>query len=399
MMFNSTNSVGRRKLIHQDNKGKNTNIKRVTLFCISNLFTLSSGFLLLNATVRADYIPVVINPNDGYFITLKGDNKISEPPITVGGKNYYEIGNGIVLNYDSPDVSNNGDVKCLGIVSSPTGSKGIDRSNASHRLFIQLPPIGKISGDQAYRINDNLVMTVNPTKFPGMLDGWVQNPAPSCATLKESDKDKVPAKTEPIKNFNVQFPVNFHFFVSKRIIDNELPIPAMDLGSYVRHFRRPGGGPPNVSTWPINEATAPIRLSSSTLNVRSYCTTSSSTGQVSTVKINHGVLNSLNYDSVVKEKVNYNCKFTGLTKVNFRLDYNTDDVKKGLPLYSNDSGTQKKIYTKLELTDESSPNNKGQSININIRNRATIGITSHLQGSNASGGDYSGSAWLIATYD
>lgn len=379
------NLDGRKYIRYNLSYLKKMNDTFIPSFFISSLLVLSSSSLFLSPMAKADYSPRINSASDGYMLSLSGNNNIATNSVTgSNGKSYYEIGNGITLSSGSSGVTVTGVVSCVGITWGSGPNNTIPSGNAYHRLFMALPSVGQVSGQNAYKINDNLIMTVDSP----ILFGWVNISGAMCS---KSD----PGDTAYASSFTVQFPIKFRFYVNKRVVDGELPIPAMDLGGYVRAFVKSRA--PTDSSWPIRDSTVPIRLASSTLKVKSFCKTTTSTGQVSTLNMNHGVINSLDYDSTVKEKIIYTCEFSELTKVKFHLDYNTDNAEAGIPLV-NSSNSQRKIYSKLEIMDESTQQS-GKEIEVNVKGQAIINVTSHLKGTNATAGNYKGSAWLIATYE
>lgn len=343
--------------------------------------------LLLPSIALANYSPMIQNPNDGYLITLASNSSIASNPVAGSdGKNYYRVGNPIVINGSSSSVSVTGTVKCVGRTWGGA-STNIGSSNAYHRLFMYAPLASTtIDGKTGYRVNSNVVMTVD-SKMLNWLD---ISGATTCANASSTT-------TTGASGFAVQFPITVTFYINDRIIDGQVVIASMPLGGYVRAFMSPKA-PPTYTSWPLGETTVPMRLLSSTLNVGSSCTTMTSTGQAGTVNLRHGQLNTLNYDSLVTENVTYTCKFSVSTKVRLRLDYATDsDPQKRLPM-ANSLNSNNKIYSELTMTDETT-GQTGKDFKIDIKDLRTIKISSHIQGTNAVAGDYKGSAWLIATFD
>ncbi|MBC5791449.1 adhesin [Providencia sp. JUb39] len=334
---------------------------------------------------HANYAPKIANPSEGYKIKLSSNSSIAQTPVTGSdGKPYYQVGNSIVIDQGIASVS--GMVKCVGRVWGDSGYNDFSSDNAYHRLFMYAPTTGiVINGLPAYRINNNVVMTVQ-----SKMSDWVHIGGSSvCAYVTYIDK------SDFASGFGVHFPMTFTFYINEKIIDGQIMIAGMELAGYVRAFMNPLVKP-NISSWPFNETSAPVHLETSQLNVGSSCTTSTSTGQVGTVTLRHGQLNALKYDNKVTEKVNYTCKFSALTKVRLRLDYAADsDPQKRLPLIN--KVTKEKIYTTLMMTDDST-GKSGLDMNVDIDKLKTISISSHLQGTNAPAGDYQGSAWLIATF-
>nr|WP_282561572.1 adhesin [Providencia sp. 21OH12SH02B-Prov] len=343
-------------------------------------------FIAISFEAIADYAAQIVDPNTGYVIKLERDSElISKPIVGSNGKNYYRIGNTMLIDSASKDVSVSGQVRCHG---RQWGKKetNIPSDNAFHRLFMYAPMAGThIEGKPAYQINSNLIMTVETN-----LMNWVNIDAAVCSNGFGGD-------VFPSGQFYSQFPIKLTFYIGERIIDGQLVINAMDLGGYVRAFTANRTVPP-YDSWPINETTVPLRLAASQIHIDSLCTTTTSTGQAETVSLRHGKLNSLNYDSTVTEKIFYSCKFKSSTNIRLRLDYTKDsDPQKRLPLKSH-LNSNDVIYSELTLTDEAT-GQTGQSLTLEIHQLDTIRVTSRIQGKNAVAGDYQGSAWLIATYD
>nr|WP_314266441.1 adhesin [uncultured Moellerella sp.] len=329
---------------------------------------------------------MIQNPNDGYLITLASDSSIATNPVVGSdGKNYYRVGSPIVIERGGSSISVTGTATCIGRTwgSSDTNIKN---DSAYHRLFIYAPSAGtRVDGKYAYRVNSNVIMTVD-----SKMSDWVNINGKVCSLASSS-------LTAEATSFTVQFPITVTFYINERIIDGQVVIASMPLGGYVRAFMDPKTAP-TYNTWPLGETTVPMRLLSSTLNVGSSCNTTTTTGQAGTVNLRHGQLNTLNYDSLVTEKITYNCKFSIPTTVRLRLDYATDDdPQKRLPMTSSQDSNNK-IYSELTMTDEST-GQTGTDFKIEIKDLRTIKISSHIQGSNAIAGDYRGSAWLIATFD
>ncbi|MEQ4692561.1 adhesin [Providencia manganoxydans] len=371
---------------------KKKELSHVTLNPLLSLFrhaiVLSgcfAGLFLFSSAVRADYSPRIQSVSSGYLITLSSNSSIATTPIKgTDGKNYYRVGNPIVINGNSSSVSVSGTVDCIGRTWGNGNNSTISSNNAFHRLFMFVPKAGmNVDGKTAYRINSNLVMTVET-----QIINWINIAGHTCSSATTG-------LTANASDFTVQFPITVTFYINERIIDGQLPIAAMDLGGYVRAYTASRTTPPQTS-WTLSDSSVPMRLAASQLNVGSSCTTMTSTGLAGTVNLRHGQLNTLNYDSVVTEKVTYNCKFSMSTKVRLRLDYATDgDPQKRLPMTSSQNN---KIYSDLSMTDEIT-GQTGKDFKVDIKDLRTIKITSHIQGSNAVAGDYKGSAWLIATFD
>ncbi len=361
--------------------------KQITWCGLTPLSYCLLGSLLLPSVALANYAPMIQNPNDGYLITLASNSSIATNPVAGSdGKNYYRVGSPIVINGSGPSISVKGTVKCIGRTWGSLGTN-INNDSAYHRLFIYAPSAGTtVGGKNAYRVNSNVIMTVDSK----MLNWLNITGAYSCSNASSSS-------TMMASSFSVQFPITVTFYINDRIIDGQVVIASMPLGGYVRAFMDPKTAP-TYNTWPLGETTVPMRLLSSTLNVGSSCNTTTTTGQAGTVNLRHGQLNTLNYDSLVTEKITYNCKFSIPTKVRLRLDYTTDgDPQKRLPMISSQNSNNK-IYSELTMTDETT-GQTGTDFKIDIKDLRTIKISSHIQGINAIAGDYRGSAWLIATFD
>lgn len=353
----------------------NTFLGKIRLYLILSSISFYSN---------ANYIPQIINPNEGYRITIEGNSTLAESPIYGSdGIAYYQIGKDIVIKGSETPVL--GSVTCRGYVWGEDYGTFLSPDSAWHNLYIYAPlKAGTINGKRMYQINKNTVMTINSDYD----SGWTYGPGANTCSNHNGG-----SYTMPVDAF--EFTMTFSFYVNERVIDNQIVIPTMKLAGYVRAFMYPNISP-NITSWEFEKTTAPIRLESSTINFPSSCSTSTSTGQPSTVELRHGHLNTLNYDSEVTEKVTYTCKFSKSTKVRLRLDYAKDnDPQKRLPLIN--KTTNEKIYTTLLMTDEST-GQSGLDMNVDIENLKTININSHLQGTNAPAGDYQGSAWLIATF-
>lgn len=345
------------------------------------------GMLTISTTAQASYAATIQNPNDGYLIKISSNSNIASTPIIGGdGNKYYRVGEPVVIDKSSTSVSLTGSVNCQGMTWG-NDTNYLPPENTYQRFFIYIPATGfSLEGQPTYRINGNLVMTVN-SSILNWKNLYTDNT--TCSTVFTG--------IQPMNGFSSHFPITLTYYINDRIIDGTISIPAMPLGGYVRAFTNPKQ-PPTQNIWPIEKSTAPTRLSASTLNIAASCNTTTSTGQASTVNLRHGQLNNLNYDSLVKEKITYNCKFSIPTKVKLRIDYTKDDdPQKRLPMVSK-KDSRDKIYSELKMIDEVS-NQSGTELKIDIKDVRDITISSHIQGKNAVAGDYQGSAWLIATFD
>ena len=348
---------------------------------IAKVFYLA-GSLLLPMTVHADYAAQIIDPSSGYVLKVDNNSTVDPTPYKGSdGQNYYQVGDPITL--DSTSAQASGIVKCVGRRWGGNSTQ-ILSTNSFHRLFMYVPTTGiSIGGKETYRINSNVVMTVEADIMQ-----WTNRGAGVCSLAYEDTKYEVPM-------FNSQFPITMTFYINERIIDGQLMIYGMDLAGYVRAFTDPLSTPP-FNSWPLNEVSVPLRLATSQINVGAMCSTSTSSGDKAGLNLRHGQLNSLNYDSRTNGQVTYSCLFSSSTKVRLRLDYASDeDPQKRLPMTNN---ANDKIYSALTIIDQET-GQSGQELRTEIYANKTFEIISHLQGENAAAGDYHGSAWLIATYE
>ncbi|WP_206669016.1 hypothetical protein [Acinetobacter guerrae] len=356
------------------------------------------GLSLLGFEAQAGYSPIIINPSDGYTISLDSNTPVATTSVTGSdGQNYYQVGEAIDIRDTSKSVRVSGNVKCLGKTWGPGSNWDIPANNAYHLLFMYVPRAGvTINGVPAYRINSNVVMTLKSD----MTNSWVQKGnAVVCANIPATS----PNTTDKVDNFTAQFPIVVTFYLNEKIIDGQIVINGLDLAGYLRTYTNPVGRPSMPKSLPIDQTTAPMRLKASQLNLVSSCSTETNSGSggtgTGTLNLNHGMLSSTSYDSRVSGHVNYNCTFSKSTPVKLRLDYvKDDDPQKRLPLKNTLIGSTDKIYSELILRDEIT-GEAGAEIQTIIEKSKNITITSHIQGNSAVAGDYQGSAWLIATFD
>lgn len=379
---------------------KNTHDQTAIRKCILRLLpaaVLITG--ITNTSSRADYIPYIVNPADGYLVRLNSNTTLSEIPIKgTDGINYYQIGPTITLGAGSSNLSITGQVKCLGKVYSALGpNQGTyGPPDGAHHNFAMNGSLQRtiISGTMVgYYVTKNLVIGIDYS----ISTYWSKKSIYTCSGTNASRPEIVSASA-----FNEVLPFKLSFFLVNKPVDSQLYIPQTDLGGLQVYFssRGSGYGPVIDASSPaiMSQTTIPLRLAPSVINIPSSCKTSTSTGTGGQLEIRHGTLNSLNYDNTVKEKITYSCNFSALTKVRLRLDYTPDsDPQKRLPMI-NTSDKTKVIYSDLNITDEST-GQSGKELNINIRDSKTVTINSHLKGTNSEAGHYQGSAWLIATYD
>ncbi|RKG34294.1 adhesin [Acinetobacter guerrae] len=355
------------------------------------------GLSLLGFEAQANYSPIIINPSDGYTISLDSNTPVATTSVIGSdGQNYYQVGEAIDIRDTSKSVSVSGKVKCLGNTWGTGSNWNIPDVDAYHYLYMYVPKAGvAINGVPAYRINSNVVMTLKAD----LTNYWINKTGRICSDIAENS----PNTTEDVKYFTVQFPIIVTFYLNEKIIDGQIVINGLDLGGYLRAFMNPSKRPILAKSIPIDQTTAPMRLKASQLNLVSSCSTETNSGSggtgTGTLNLNHGMLSSTSYDSRVSGHVNYNCTFSKSTPVKLRLDYvKDDDPQKRLPLKNTLIGSTDKIYSELILRDEIT-GEAGTEIQTIIEKSKTITITSHIQGNSAVAGDYQGSAWLIATFD
>ncbi len=344
--------------------------------------SLGLGMLTLSNTALASYAPMIKTLDSGYYIKLNStDSTLTGPIVATNGDSYYRVGNPIVINDRFPAV---GEVKCVGRTWG--GTNNID-SDPYHRLFVYPPQTDfKLEGKVAYRINNNIIMTLE-----SKMSTWRR-----LGTAKVCDSG-ISSEVQPVKYFTTHFPFTLTFYINEKIIDGQIVFPAMGLAGYVRAFVYPNSIPP-YNSWPIGETSAPVWLESSQITIDSACKTSTSTGEASTINLRHGTLSSKGYDSSVTETITYTCKFAKSTGIRMRLDYATDDdPQKRLPMISKEN-PDNKIYSELKLADDST-GQSGKELKVTIDDIKTISVSSHIQGENTAAGSYHGSAWLISTFD
>lgn len=347
--------------------------------------SLGLGMLTLSTTALASYAPEILTADSGYYIKLNSTNStLTGPIVASNGHGYYRVGKPIIIDRNYPAV---GEVKCIGRTWG-SGSNLKITSDPYHRLFVYVPQTNfKLEGKATYRINNNIVMTLD-----SKMSTWAKlGTAGVCGELPNLNKK------EGVKDFGTHFPFTLTFYIDEKIIDGQIVFPAMGLAGYVRAFTNTSVTPP-YNSWPIGETSAPVWLESSQIALDSACKTSTSTGEASTINLRHGSLSSKGYDSSVTETITYTCKFSKSTGIRMRLDYATDDdPQKRLPMTSKEN-PDNKIYSELTLTDDST-GQSGKELKVTIDAVKTISVNSHIKGENAAAGSYRGSAWLIATFD
>lgn len=364
------------------------------VFCFISI----GGF---SAYTHANYSPRTYY-NSGYKIRLNSNGVDTTSIRASNGDVYYRLkhiptiyGNGS----GSEGVTASGSFKCLGKVWGGGDNSKVPPNNAWHRIFIlngSLWDRATIEGREMYPISNHLMMTIEAKSSTATLV-WKNIKEYICA--EGVDRDYY------VHAINSLYPIQFRFYVKATIDNNNISVPSMDLGGYSVVFltnNNSSGSLPDFITRPT-DVSIPFKLvGGNKIELPSSCSTTTSTGQATTLNLRHGQLNSKKYDSLVKENIIYNCLFSKRTLVNLKLEYDadSDDSQKLLPLVNTKNNNQK-IYTKLQLIDESTgkTSDKDNRLKVEIDQYKTITVTSHLQGENAVAGDYQGSAWLIATFD
>ncbi|MBJ9983889.1 adhesin [Acinetobacter sp. S40] len=352
-----------------------------------------SGLLWSMTPLHADYAAVIDDSSHGYHYDLSSNTTVSSQTEKGTDGDYYLIGNPFSLS----EINGTGSGQCVGqtwgyLRPGDIPDTEFDASNVYHFLKMFIPKVApsvSISGRTAYQLNSNVYVTVEAGNSY-MMYTWSKTPLASvCA--RGGGRYYVYSLTS-------QFPIVLRFYLKNKTIDGQLVIPATPLAGYFRAF---GNRTPSAVTT-FEKSSAPIWLNYSRINFNATCTTStSSSGSVGTLNLNHGALATTHYDSLVSGQVNYSCDFTKSTDVILRLNYTKDGDPQGrLPLI-NTLDNSKKIYTTLSMQDESSGQEvqAGTDLKVSIEKFKTITVKSHLRGENAEAGDYSGSAWLIATFD
>lgn len=299
-------------------------------------------------------------------------------PVTgSNGETYYSIAppgrRGFEINRATSHPE--GQVRCR--MNYIIGPDYISEKWAYHRLLAYMPEAGfKIDGEDVYRINSNTYFTLFHDK--GMTKDWVQISARFCS-IKEW-------MTQDASWMDTHFPFEIRIFIKNRPVDGNVIIPQSYLGGYTRMFQYPGK--PNIKI-PPSLPTIKLYINQSIISYNTICTSS-----INNLNINHQTLDSSEFNSTETRNVTYNCSDDRVARIKLDLDYMTDnDPQKRVPLTSGANT----IYSDLILFDRDT-NQRGKTIETSINGVKNIQIESHISGLNAAPGDYSGSAWLIATY-
>lgn len=344
--------------------------------------------LCLSFFSQADFAGKILDPSTGYSISFNSMTSLSKTPVQGSdGYSYYQVGGVFVVNTNSINVTKSGEVDCDGttwpgdLLNNTTTADYA--GYARHRLFVYLPPIGTIDGWLAYRVNENMYVSIKTDKG---LDGqWASIMGAVCSK---------PLNRAPVSDFTAHFPFSVRFYIRERTVEGQLPVPNMVLAGYVRAFTKDINSIP--ASWAPTNVTVPLHLKPGVINFPASCTTTTSSGSNSNLNLQHGALSALNYDNTQTGKITYNCDFSKSTSVKLRLAYTADGQQVGVPM--TDTTTGNKIYTELVIIDDETQQS-GSTINTQIHTQKTFTVRSHLQGQNAQGGNYTGAAWIIATYN
>lgn len=360
--------------------------------CISFILSL---FFLSSFSYSADgyiYSGVALSSTDGYLIDLSQTASISKvPTVATDGTYFYKVGPTFKIpksTANSTGVTKIGDVKCDGgaiSITVPNGKSG--GYKAYHRVFTYIPMMPYlINGRRTYQLSYNTFITMT-VAYDSEL-AWRQENAPTCNSPTTSNK--------AMRLFYYHLPIEIDVYIKKKNIDGITVIPSMDFAGYVRAFSNLGNDSATISRLPsflpITSTTAPMRLKGGTIISPAECRTDVGGSLI----INHGVLNAEKYESRVVRPINFSCDHSIPTPVEFELFYTKDnDPQQRLPLKV--AGTSRTIYSKIQMIDAES-GNKGQRFISRVGQYKQIQIESILKGENASGGNYSGTAVLIASY-
>ncbi|QIF92689.1 hypothetical protein [Proteus vulgaris] len=348
-----------------------------------------TGLLLTNNAVAAPakiYTSTAQSSQDGYIIDLSRNAKISNIP-TVGtdGVYYYKVGDTYVIS--DKGLRPSGRVNCTGAFYQEDASVKPVKREGFHRIFTYIPRApgaATINGLPLYQLSFNTFVTIYSNK--GMVDNWINYKASICQTG---------SGTATMKSFVYQFPFEVSVYVKKRNLDGITVIPSAEFAGYSRAYSTF----PLAQTMaklpqmmPVSSVTAPMRLIGGTIISPAECRTDVGGSLI----INHGVLNAEKYESRVVRPINFSCDHVVPTPVEFELLYTKDgDPQQRLPLKVD--GTNSTIYSKIEMIDAET-GNRGQKFTSRVGQYKQIQIESILKGTNASGGNYSGTAVLIAAY-
>lgn len=358
-----------------------------TLFLMLCIFSKSSysadGYV---------YAARSLSPSYGYNVDLSQRASISKnPTIASNGTYFYKVGQTFLIPENKKDgngVTKVGTVKCDGgVVSINLPNAKTGSYKPFHRVFMYVPQAPfTINGMKTYQLSYNTFITVKVSL--NMDYDWVQSSGPYC--------DKPTEKDRPMRDFYKHLPIEIDVYIKKKNIDGVTVIPSIDFAGYTRAF----GNLKDINDtrrllpgfMSIDQVTAPMRLIGGTIISSAECQTDVGGNLI----INHGVLNAEKYESRVVRPINFSCDHVIPTPVEFELFYTKDgDPQQRLPLKVD--GTNRTIYSKIQMIDAET-GNRGQKFTSRVGQYKQIQIESILKGTNASGGNYSGTAVLIAAY-
>ncbi|HCH51823.1 MAG TPA: hypothetical protein DEV59_14205 [Proteus sp.] len=346
------------------------------------------------------YAAKAVSSTDGYLIDLsKQKATISKnPTVASDGTFFYQVGTTFEIKNTSSTkggVERIGNAYCNGgaIFNSGSGAQTSSyTSNSYHRVFMYMPVMPyTINGRKVYQLSYNTFLTIDLSKLPGMGLGWIRAYGPYCNEASRFD-----GGTRKMSDFYAHLPIEINIYIKKKNIDGVTVIPSTDFAGYTRAFSNFRNESEVFSRLPgfmaIQDVTAPMRLKGATIISPAECRTDIGGSLI----INHGVLNAEKYESRIVKPINFSCDHAIPTPVEFELLYTKDnDSQQRLPLKVD--GTNKTIYSKIQMIDAES-GNKGQHFISKVGQYKQIQIESILKGENADGGNYSGTAVLIAAY-
>lgn len=358
---------------------------------------LGASFSIPFNSIAADavvYTDTITSSADGYTIDLTANNaKISKTPtIASNGDFFYQVGNTYKIEKGASQVRFSGMVRCHGDFSKVFPGAKTKGWTPFHRIFTYSPQAPFLINNQAtFQLSYNTFATIKP-EAP-ILNNW-SSETNSTAVHCRNEFNK--STTKKIDSFRYQFPFYITIYIKKRNIDGVTVIPSSEFAAYTRAWTNlsdlslaKGVLPQSM---PISSTSAPMRLVGATLISPAECRTDVGYNLV----INHGVLNAEKYESRVVRPINFSCDHVVPTPVEFELFYTKDgDPQQRLPLKVD--GTNRTIYSKIQMIDAET-GNRGQKFTSRVGQYKQIQIESILKGTNASGGNYSGTAVLIAAY-
>lgn len=381
---------------------KTHKINRYLLLKIKNKILITIYFIipllgtgLFSTNTFADYMPMERGGSLPYYILLKKTMPVSRSPsYGTNGQAYYQVGHQMVvgrdLSADSHVSNGNGLVACFPEYQSWSPG-GINLSSSATRWkkgHISAPTLGfSIAGVPAYRLSRDITMTITASD-----PQWTRSNAPKTA---EACYPPMISKDQNMNFSTLDSYFYVTFYIKGETLDNQFVLYRTQLGYLDIAFTAQPSAPQPTAPY---FHTAVVVVQSVDFNVPAVCSTTTSSGGTNALNLNHGTINASLYDSSVSGKVTYKCNWTRNQPISIRLEYTKDsDSMKRLPL----SYGSNKIYSTLSMTDDTTGRTypADQAIKMDIKDLSSITITSHLQGSNSVAGNYSGTAWLISTFD